>query len=66
MYVYVHVMYVCVCGSNNNLFFCVREGQTEDRVLRRIFGHMREREAIPAGWTELHNEEICNLSFFTK
>jgi hypothetical protein len=33
--------------------------QTENRVLRRIFGPKREECAV--GWRRLHNEELYNL-----
>jgi hypothetical protein len=32
---------------------------SENRVLRRIFGPMREE--VAGGWRRLHNEELCNL-----
>jgi hypothetical protein len=31
----------------------------ENKVLRRIFGHKREKAA--GGWRRLHNEELHNL-----
>jgi hypothetical protein len=31
----------------------------ENRVLRRIFGPMKEN--VTGGWTRLHNEELHNL-----
>jgi hypothetical protein len=31
----------------------------EKRVLRGIFGHMKEE--VMGGWRILHNEELCNL-----
>jgi hypothetical protein len=33
----------------------------ENKVLRRIFGPMRERERVAGGWRRLHNEELHNL-----
>jgi hypothetical protein len=32
---------------------------SENRVLRRIFGH--KREEVAGGWRRLHNEELHNL-----
>jgi hypothetical protein len=32
---------------------------SENRVLRRIFGH--KREEVVGGWRRLHNEELYNL-----
>jgi hypothetical protein len=32
---------------------------SENRVLRRIFGH--KREAVTGGWRRLHNVELHNL-----
>jgi hypothetical protein len=31
---------------------------SENRVLRRIFGH--EREEVAGGWRRLHNEKLHN------
>jgi hypothetical protein len=36
-----------------------RLGVCENRVLRRIFGSMREE--VARGWRRLHNEEFHNL-----
>jgi hypothetical protein len=44
-------------------FSSTREGHVlmmfENRVLRRIFGPMKER--VGGGWRRLHNEELNNL-----
>jgi hypothetical protein len=32
---------------------------SENRVLRRIFGH--KREEVVGGWRRLHNEELHNF-----
>jgi hypothetical protein len=32
---------------------------SENRVLRRMFGH--KREEVAGGWRRLHNEELHNL-----
>jgi hypothetical protein len=32
---------------------------SENRVLRRIFGHMRDE--VAGGWRRLHDEELHNL-----
>jgi hypothetical protein len=32
---------------------------SENRVLRRLFGH--KREEVAGGWRTLHNEELHNL-----
>jgi len=36
-----------------------RQGVSENRVLRRIFGH--KRDEVTGEWEKLHNEEIKGL-----
>jgi hypothetical protein len=38
----------------------IDSGCSENRVLRRIFGHKKEERV--EGWRRLHNEELHNLN----
>jgi hypothetical protein len=60
------------CAGFGSLYFCcgcktwsvtLREEQrlrlSENRVLRRLFGH--KRDEVTEGWRRLHNEELNDL-----
>jgi hypothetical protein len=55
-----HGLKVFEAGSNGVRlgWVWVGHGLSENRVLRRLFGH--KRRDVTGGWRKLHDEELCS------